>query len=64
MTEKKKSGAAMHIIGAVLCVEGNFLYPIEGNSGGRVAVHRYDLNDQRIEGYGVQDRKTQGETTE
>ena len=42
-------------VGAVLCVEGNFLYTIEGNSGGRVAVHRYDLNDQRIVGYGVLD---------
>lgn len=40
-------------VGAVLCVEGNFLYTIEGNSGGRVAVHRYDLNDKRIVGYGV-----------
>lgn len=51
-------------VGAVLCVEGNFLYTIEGNSGGRVAVHRYALNDQRIVGYGVLDWKTQGETTE
>lgn len=51
-------------VGAVLCVEGNFLYTIEGNSGGRVAVHRYDLNDQRIVGYGVLNWKTQGETTE
>ena len=51
-------------VGAVLCVEGNFLYTIEGNSGGRVAVHRYDLNDPRIVGYGVLDWKTQGETTE
>lgn len=40
-------------VGAVLCVEGNFLYTIEGNSGGRVAVQRYDLNDKRIVGYGV-----------
>ena len=45
-------------VGAVLCVEGNFLYTIEGNSGGRVAVHRYDLNDQRIVGYGVLNWKT------
>lgn len=51
-------------VGAVLCVEGNFLYTIEGNSGGRVAVHRYDLNDQRIVGYGVLNWETQGETTE
>lgn len=51
-------------VGAVLCVEGNFLYTIEGNSGGRVAVQRYDLNDKRIMGYGVLKWKTQGETTE
>lgn len=51
-------------VGAVLYVEGNFLYTIEGNSGGRVAVQRYDLNDKRIVGYGVLNWKTQGETTE
>lgn len=51
-------------VGAVLCVEGNFLYTIEGNSGGRVAVQRYSLSDSRIVGYGVLNWKTQGETTE
>lgn len=51
-------------VGAVLCVEGNFLYTIEGNSGGRVAVQRYDLNDKRIVGYGVLNWKTGEETTE
>lgn len=51
-------------VGAVLCVEGNFLYTIEGNSGGRVAVQRYSLSDPRIVGYGVLNWKTQGETTE
>lgn len=51
-------------VGAVLCVEGNFLYTIEGNSGGRVAVQRYDLNDPRIVGYGVLNWKTGEETTE
>ena len=51
-------------VGAVLCVEGNFLYTIEGNSGGRVAVQRYDLNDKRIVGYGVLKWKTGEETTE
>lgn len=45
-------------VGAVLCVEGNFLYTIEGNSGGKVAVQRYDLNDKRIMGYGVLNWKT------
>lgn len=51
-------------VGAVLCVEGNFLYTIEGNSGGRVAVNRYPKNDPRIVGYGVLNWKTGEETTE
>ena len=51
-------------VGAVLCVEGNFLYTIEGNSGGRVAVQRYFLSDPRIVGYGVLNWKTGKETTE
>lgn len=51
-------------VGAVLCVKDGYLYTIEGNSGGRVAVQRYDLNDKRIVGYGVLNWKTQGETTE
>ena len=46
-------------VGAVLCVEGNFLYTIEGNSGGRVAVQRYPLGDSRIVGYGVLKWKTE-----
>lgn len=45
-------------VGAVLCVEGNFLYTIEGNSGGRVAVNCYPKNDPRIVGYGVLNWKT------
>lgn len=42
-------------VGAVLCVDDKdgFLYTIEGNSGGRVAVNRYPKNDPRIVGYGV-----------
>ena len=51
-------------VGAVLCVEGNYLYTIEGNSGGRVAVQRYPLSDSRIVGYGVLNWKTGTETTE
>lgn len=51
-------------VGAVLCVEGNFLYTIEGNSGGKVAVQRYSLGDSRIVGYGVLNWKTGKETTE
>lgn len=46
-------------VGAVLCVEGNFLYTIEGNSGGKVAVNRYSLSDPRIVGYGVLNWKTE-----
>lgn len=46
-------------VGAVLCVEGNYLYTIEGNSGGRVAVNRYSLSDSRIVGYGVLNWKTE-----
>lgn len=51
-------------VGAVLCVKGGFLYTIEGNSGGRVAVQRYSLGDSRIVGYGVLNWKTGKETTE
>lgn len=49
-------------VGAVLCVDGTKLYTIEGNSGGKVAVNCYDLNDKlndkRIMGYGVLNWKT------
>lgn len=52
-------------VGAVLCVDENgYLYTIEGNSGGRVALNCYPKNDPRIMGYGVLNWKTQGETTE
>ena len=51
-------------VGAVLCVEGDFLYTIEGNSGGRVAVNCYPKNDPRIMGYGVLNWKTGKEITE
>lgn len=52
-------------VGAVLCVDENgYLYTIEGNSSGRVALNCYPKNDPRIMGYGVLDWKTQGETTE
>lgn len=51
-------------VGAVLCVDGDQLYTIEGNSGGRVAVNRYPLSDKRIVGYGVLNWKTGQETTE
>lgn len=42
-------------VGAVLYVDGETVYTIEGNSGGRVAVQRYSLNDSRIVGYGLLD---------
>ena len=51
-------------VGAVLCVKGDYLYTIEGNSGGRVAVQRYLLSDPRIVGYGVLNWKRGTETTE
>lgn len=51
-------------VGAVLCVDGNQLYTIEGNSGGRVAVNCYPKNDPRIMGYGVLNWKTGKEITE
>lgn len=51
-------------VGAVLCVDGNQLYTIEGNSSGRVALNCYPKNDPRVMGYGVLNWKTQGETTE
>ena len=55
-------------VGAVLCVADKdgflYLYTIEGNSGGRVALNCYPKNDPRIMGYGVLNWKTQGETTE
>lgn len=51
-------------VGAVLCVDGNQLYTIEGNSGGKVAVNCYPLSDKRIVGYGVLNWKTGEETTE
>ena len=45
-------------VGAVLCVKDGYLYTIEGNSGGKVAVQRYLLSDPRIVGYGVLNWKT------
>lgn len=51
-------------VGAVLCVDGNQLYTIEGNSSGKVAFNRYPKNDPRIVGYGVLNWKTGEETTE
>lgn len=51
-------------VGAVLCVKDGYLYTIEGNSGGKVAVNCYPKNNPRIMGYGVLNWKTGEETTE
>ena len=40
-------------VGAVLAVRDGFVYTIEGNSAGVVAMRRYELGDSRILGYGV-----------
>lgn len=40
-------------VGVVLAVTGGNVYTIEGNSGDRVAVRKYTLEDKRIFGYGV-----------
>ena len=40
-------------VGVVLATEGNYIYTIEGNTAGKVAVRKYDVNDKRIMGYGV-----------
>lgn len=45
---------AQHV-GVVLAVESGWIYTIEGNSNGRVAVCRYAENDARIMGYGIPD---------
>lgn len=34
-------------------VKGDTVYTWEGNSGGKVAAHTYDLSDTRIVGYGL-----------
>jgi len=39
-------------VGAVIAVADGWVYTIEGNSGGRVAVCRYDREDPCILGYG------------
>lgn len=43
---------AQHV-GVVLAVENGWIYTVEGNSNGRVAVCRYAQFDARIMGYGV-----------
>lgn len=39
-------------VGIVSDVKGDTVYTWEGNSGGKVAAHTYDLSDSRIVGYG------------
>jgi len=45
-------------VGVVLYTDGTFVYTIEGNSGNRVALRRYALNDSSIYGYAVLDWKS------
>ena len=40
-------------VGAVLLVRDGSVYTIEGNSGGKVAVHSYGLSDPSVLGYGL-----------
>ena len=40
-------------VGAVLMIQNNIIYTIEGNSGGRVAIRSYQKDDPRILGYGI-----------
>lgn len=47
----KKSDPAH--VGAVLNVEGNTIYTIEGNSGGVIAVRQYNKDSSVIMGYGA-----------
>ena len=42
-------------VGAVLLVNNGYIYTIEGNSAGVVALRKYSVNDTRIIGYGVLD---------
>ena len=45
-------------VGAVLCVKNGYVYTIEGNTSGKVAVRKYKIEDPRILGYGVVDWTT------
>ena len=49
-------------VGVVLMVAENYLYTIEGNTVGRVAVRKYAVGDTRILGYGVLKWNTNNET--
>jgi len=40
-------------VGAVLDTQDGYVYTIEGNSSGRVAVRKYNINDPVIMGYGI-----------
>jgi len=42
-------------VGALLHTDGNNIYTIEGNSGGRVTVNRYPTDSEYIVGYAVLD---------
>lgn len=49
-------------VGVVLTVVDHYIYTIEGNTAGKVAVRKYDVNDKRIMGYGVLKWNTNNET--
>lgn len=40
-------------VGVVLTFSGNYIYTIEGNTAGKVAVRKYAVGDPRIMGYGI-----------
>lgn len=54
-------GSILEHVGVVFACDNNsdgYVYTIEGNSGGKVALNRYKLNDPSIVGYGILDWKT------
>lgn len=46
-------------VGVVISADDDYIYTIEGNSAGIVAVCKYPTDDKRILGYGILDWKTQ-----
>ena len=45
-------------VGVVISVQGDYVYTIEGNTGGRVAIRKYKIDDPNIIGYGIMPWKT------
>lgn len=46
-------------VGVVISESDDYIYTIEGNSAGIVAVRKYPIDDKRILGYGILNWKTQ-----